>query len=181
MKIKVLFLTVFLLATTSFSFAQTTGSVKKLGVFTNMKFTQEHQYGYSVELWQEQDRIFGFFLSSQGLIGDTPTGLLEDVRFDSKTGKLEFRARLSNGSTFDKNNQQIPTRDVYRFKGFLKGQKLAGVLEHTDALSQSPVSKKANVSLQKSKSESAAMSKAKSYDEWKTEADEILNLRGPKW
>lgn len=181
MKIKFLFLCVTIFAIASVSFAQMNSNVKRLGAFTNMKFTQEHQYGYSVELWQEKDRVFGYFLSSEGLAGDTPTGLLEDVAFDSKTGNLSFRARLSMGMTFDKNNKETPSRDVYQFKGALKGQKLAGVLEHTNALVLMAKSKKTNITLQKSKSESAEMSKASSYDEWKTEADKILKFRGPKW
>src|ERR671929_129905 len=74
-------------------------AVRRLGVFTDMRYTVEHQYGYSVELWREKDRAFGFLLVSAGLAGDTPTGLLEDVAYDLKTGRLTFRARLSTGST----------------------------------------------------------------------------------
>jgi hypothetical protein len=161
--------------------ARSANVVKKLGVFTNMRFTGEHQYGYSVELWQEKDRLFGFLLVSEGLTGDTPTGLLEDVVFNPKTGRLTFRARLSTGSTFNSNNEQIPTRDVYRFNGTLKGQKLTGALEHTDALDRAATGTKKNVSLRRSKSESESMIEARSYDEWEKEAAEILKLRGPKW
>jgi hypothetical protein len=157
------------------------GAVKRIGIFTNMKFTKEHQYGYSVELWQEKDRVFGFFLASSGLAGDTPTGMLEDAVFNSKTGKLTFKARLSTGSTFDKNNNQVPTRDVYEFDGNLTGQRLSGTLKTKDALVPSTPAKKEKINLQRSRSESASMSKAKSYDEWKKEADEIMGLRGPKW
>lgn len=181
MKIKCLFLIALLLAITSINFAQTPSPVKRLGVFTNMKFSEEHQSGYSVELWQEKDRFFGYFLSSAGLIGDTPTGLLEDVAFDPKTGKLSFRARLSMGMTLDKNNKEVPSRDVYQFKGALKGQRLTGVLEYTNALDSSAKGEKTNVSLRKSKSATASMSQAKNYDAWKKEADEILQFRGPKW
>ena len=161
--------------------AESAGVVRKFGVFTNMRFTEEHQYGNSVELWQDKDRLFGFFLVSEGLIGDTPTGMLEDVVFNSKTGKLSFKARLSTGTTFDENKQQVPSRDGYEFKGILKGAKLTGVLEYTNALAVSARSTKTNVTLRKSKSESESMSEAASYDEWKKAADEILKLRGPKW
>ena len=161
--------------------ARSANVVKRLGVFTNMRFTREHQYGYSVELWQEKNRLFGFLLVSEGLIGDTPTGLLEDVVFEPKTGRLTFQARLSTGSTFNSNNEQIPTRDVYRFNGTLKSQKLTGVLEHTDALDRVATSTKKNVSLRRSKSESGSMIEARSYKEWEKEANEILKLRGPKW
>ena len=161
--------------------AQSDSAVKRLGVFTNMRFTGEHQSGYSVELWQEKGRLFGFFLAAAGLAGDTPTGLLEDVVFDSRTGKLTFGARLSTGSTFNNNNEQVPTRDIYGFHGTLRGQKLTGVLEHTDALDPSATGTKTNISLTRSKKESESMVGAKSYDEWRKAADEILKLRGPKW
>jgi hypothetical protein len=161
--------------------ARSADAVKRLGAFTNMRFTREHQYGYTVELWQERDRLFGFLLVSAGLSGDTPTGLLEDVAFDTKTGKLTFRARLSTGSTFNKDNEQTPTRDVYQFKGTLNGRKLTGILEHTDDLDRAAASTKTKVSLRRSKGGTESMLEAKSYDEWKKEADEILKLRGPKW
>jgi hypothetical protein len=161
--------------------ARPAGTVKRLGVFTNMRFTREHQYGYSVELWQEKGRLFGFLLVSAGLAGDTPTGLLDDAALNPKTGRLTFRARLSTGSTFDKNNEQVPTRDVYRFSGTLKGRILSGVLEHADASDPSAARTKTRVSLRRSKGESESMIEAGSYDEWKKEADEIMKLRGPKW
>jgi hypothetical protein len=161
--------------------ARSAGAVRRLGAFTNMRYTAEHQYGYSVELWQEKDRLFGFLLVSAGLAGDTPTGLLEDVVFDPKTGRLTFRARLSTASTFDENNRQVPTRDLYEFNGALKGQSLTGTLRHTDAPNRSAAGTKTKVSLRRSKSGSDAMIQPKNYGEWKEEADEILKLRGPKW
>ncbi len=161
--------------------ARSAEAVKRLGAFTNMRFTGEHQSGYSVELWQERGKLFGLFLASAGLAGDTPAGLLEDVVFDPKTGKLTFGARLSTGSTFGANNEQVPTRDVYRFSGVLTDQRLAGVLEHADALNRSAAGTKTRVSLTRSRSESESMAGAKSYDEWRRWADEILKLRGPKW
>lgn len=163
------------------SSVQPVQSTKKIGAFTNMRFTAEHQYGYTVELWQEKDRVFGFFLASEGLIGDTPTGLLEDVAFDSKTGQLSFRSRLSTGITFDKNDKQVPTRDVFRFKGVLKNRKLTGILENANDLAKPTTSRQRKFSLNFSKSETAEMIDAKSYDDWKKEADEILKFRGPKW
>jgi hypothetical protein len=161
--------------------AQSAAAVKRLGVFTNMRFTKEHQYGYSVELWQEGGRLFGLLLVSDGLAGDTPTGLLEDVAFDAKTGRLSFRSRLSTGSTFSQSNEEVPTRDLYRFDGTLRGQTLAGVFEHSDAASEKADATKKRVTLRRSKTESASMMQAASYDDWKREADEILKLRGPKW
>lgn len=160
---------------------QSKQAIKRLGVFTNMRLTAEHQYGLSVELWQEKDRIFGLFLSSAGLIGDTPTGLLEDVSFDPATKRLAFRARLSTAVTFDQNNREIPTRDVFEFKGVLKNRNLTGILVHRDDSTGSATVSKKKISLGLSKSQTAAMSQPPSYEEWKKSADEILALRGPKW
>ncbi len=160
---------------------QSRRTIKRLGVFTNMRFTAEHQYGYSVELWQEKNRVFGLFLSSEGLSGDTPTGLLEDAALDSKTGRLTFRARLSMGMTVDKNNREVPTHDVFQFAGVLKNRNLSGTLTHTDDSTGAATKSKKKISLALSKSETAKLSAPQSYDEWKKAADEILAARGPKW
>lgn len=161
--------------------SQSHRTIKRLGVFTNMRFTAEHQYGYSVELWQEKNRVFGLFLSSEGLSGDTPTGLLEDAALDSKTGRLTFRARLSTGMTVDKNNREVPTRDVFQFEGVLRNRNLSGTITHTDDSTGTAIKTKKKISLALSKSQTAEMNAAQSYDEWKKAADEILALRGPKW
>lgn len=180
MKIKLFFLLVFCLIGGSSAFAQSKQTVKKLGAFTNMRFTAEHQTGYQIELWQEKNRVFGFFLASEGLIGDTPTGLLEAVTFDAKTGNISFRALLSTGITFDKNNEEVPTRDRFEFKGVLKNRKLTGVLTHANDSIRPTIASKNKIALAWSKSQTARMSRAASFDEWKKEADEILAVRGPK-
>lgn len=179
MKIKLLFLIALCLSGSAFGFAQPKAAVKRIGVFTNMRFTAEHQYGYSVQLWQENDRVFGLFSASEGLSGDTPTGLLEDVAFDHITGSISFRALLSTGMTVDKNNKEVPSRDRFEFKGVLKNRKLIGTLIRTDETNQPATNSKKKVALVFSRSETAAMSRAASYDEWKQEADEILAARNP--
>lgn len=156
-------------------------AIKKLGVFTNMRFTTEHQYGYSVELWQSKDRIFGLFSASEGLIGDTPIGLLEDAAFDPASGRLTFRARLSTATTVDRNNKEVPTRDRFEFQGVLRNRRLIGTLSHTDDSTSPATDSKKKITLRFSASETAAMNPAGSYDEWKKAADEILAARGPKW
>ena len=45
--------------------------VNAVGAFSNMRYTEEHAYGYIVELWRAEDCLFGLFLSSSGLMGDT--------------------------------------------------------------------------------------------------------------
>src|SRR2546430_16462606 len=77
-------------------------SVTVVGAYSNMVITDVHAQGYSVELWQQGDRYVGFLLTAAGLAADTPTGILEDLRFDPTTRALTFKAKLSTGrSTVD--------------------------------------------------------------------------------
>lgn len=103
-------------------------SVTFLGSFSNMQFTEEHAYGSTIELWQEGSEIFGLFMNSQGLAGDAPTGLLQAVRHDPKTGEITFKAKLTMGSHYCEVHKEAPSQDVFTFKGVLKGNKITGTL-----------------------------------------------------
>jgi hypothetical protein len=59
---------------------------RPVGEFSNVRYTAEHAYGYAVQLWRDGDRLIGLLMVSEGLQGDTPTGMLENVRFNSRTG-----------------------------------------------------------------------------------------------
>src|SRR5579864_7225240 len=96
------------------------------GEFSNMRYTEEHAYGYSVELWREGATVFGLFLASQGLAGDTPTGLLDDLKYDARSGKLSFKAKLTMGI----DERQQPTHDLFEFDGALSARAASGVLKH---------------------------------------------------
>ena len=50
--------------------------IAEVGAFSNMRYTDEHAYGYTVMLWRAGDCLFGLFESSRGLAGDTPIGEL---------------------------------------------------------------------------------------------------------
>jgi hypothetical protein len=160
---------------------QSSNDIVSFGAFTNMRYYGEHTDGYTLELWRDQNRVFGLFLSSQGLSGDTPTGLLEDVRFNSQTGSLMFRARLTTGLFSNRQFSNVPSRYIYRFSGFLKGARLVGTLEITNALTPEEAPRRERIRLRRSKREAETMIEAQSYDDWKHQADEILKRRGPKW
>ena len=152
-----------------------------IGAFSNMRYTSEHAYGYKVELWRERNRIFGFFLASQGLQGDTPTGLLEDVKFNPRTGQLAFRARLTSSLFSNRDFHRAPSREVFQFRGVLKGDRMIGTLEIANALTPAEAPKRTEVKLKRSQSESEVLIEAQSYDDWKSQAEKILKFRGPKW
>ena len=140
----------------------TTEPVKVVGEFTNVESNGEHQWGYSVQIWKQGDNIFGLISgdSASRLIGDPPTGILENISFHAKTGKLSFRAILPYLT--------------YEFDGILTKKKLTGKLLNTTH------NKIEKITLPRSKEWSSEMDEYQSYEEWKVYADSILKFRGPK-
>jgi hypothetical protein len=137
--------------------------VKVVGDFTNVQSNGEHQWGYSVQIWRQDDRIFGLFsgTSSPMLVGDPPTGILVEQVFDEKTGKLSFSTELPSFT--------------YSFDGTLKNDRLTGRLFNTTT------NKTEHVTLKRSEeSSSEMMDEFESYEDWKRYADGILKFRGPK-
>lgn len=157
------------------------GPIQIVGVFTDMRSTGEHAYGYRVELWRQGRRPFGLFMASQGLAGDTPAGLLEDVEFDSGTGRMAFRARLTMGLFSSRRYRNVPSRDVFQFAGTLSLDTLRGVLDVSNALTPEQAPRREAVVLRRSAEESQGMSAPRSCSEWLEGVAAILKFRGPKW
>lgn len=155
------------------------GSLIVLGEFSNMKFTEEHAYGYTVQLWRQGDQIIGFLQSSEGLAGDTPTGVLEQVQFDPRTQSLSFQAKLTMGVVLLAQGRQEPTHDLFEFRGTLGSAALVGVIRRRDMLRPTAKAEIRQVRLRKQSGEN--MIEFESYPEWKKSADQILKFRGPKW
>lgn len=162
-----------------------------VGSFSNMRYTEEHAYGYTVELWRAADCLFGFFLSSDSLAGDTPTGLIEKIKYDEKTGAISFAARLTMGavpSSAISSSSYVPSKDIYEFTGILKKNSLRGVVLHeltnfptvknTPAARFRPAEK---VVLKLSPENSKEMQYLLTYSQWELQARRILKHRGPKW
>ncbi len=149
--------------------------VKPIGAFTNVKSNGEHQWGFAVELWRQDDKIYGWMSGTDysRIVGDGPAGILEDVQFDSKTGKISFTAKLP-GVIFA-GNEQSP--DVFEFEGVLTKKKLVGnLLPTNDSFGNQPTKKK-KITLLKSKKESSDLEEFfnfGSYQEWKAWMDKIL-------
>ena len=153
--------------------------LRPIGEFSNMRFTEEHAYGYMADLWRDGDSILGLFLASEGLQGDTPAGALENVKFNARTGALSFTVRLTTGVTLLPGGGQEPSRDLFEFSGTLKSNELTGTLRRSDARQPSrPGSREA---VQLKIRPQAELFPAASYAEWSRQAGEILRRRGPKW
>jgi hypothetical protein len=152
------------------------------GAFSNMRFSEEHAYGYIVELWRAGKCLFGLFESSEGLAGDTPTGMLNQIRHDGATGRLVFEARLTMGITKPKNaTDWVPSRDLFHFSGHLSARVLRGKLTQSDGLRPELSSVKRDVILPLSTQQQELMIPAATYGEWRKQAEQILRARGPKW
>jgi len=155
------------------------------GSFSNMRFTEEHAYGYEVELWLQGDRLLGFLLASDGLQGDTPTALLENIRFDPATGQLEFNARIAVMTADlikeDGKFKQVNRCDGRRFE--FQGQlskdrtELGGRLNSKTEDARGNMS---NESVRLLRIEDDLAKDFKNEAEWKAYADGILKFRGPK-
>jgi hypothetical protein len=154
---------------------------KVLGAFSNVKHIEDHGYGYVLQLWRQGDRIFGLFIDHSGQTGDPPTGLIEDVKFNPQTTQLSFKAKLSTGLISKGNYRDVPSRDVFRFRGTVSPNAVKGVLEISNALFPKEPATKKRIVLRKSAAMTQVMMDSKTYAEWKTSADEILRRLGPKW
>jgi hypothetical protein len=157
-------------------------AIQPVGAFSNMRFTEEHAYGYTVELWKAGRCLFGLFEASEGLSGDTPTGRLQPVSYDAATGKLGFAAKLTMGVTKPKDGADwVPSRDSFDFTGHLSSRALQGRLSHSDQFRPEAKAPAEAIVLSLSKEQQELMIQAASFGEWRKQAEAILRARGPKW
>ena len=171
----------FLVALCSWALTAGDKSASFLGEFSNVRYTEEHAYGYSVLLWKEGDKLFGLFYDFEGLAGDTPVGLLEDIQLDSG-GKLSFRAKLSVAAIYLGQGKQQPTHDVFTFKGSLSQNGISGDLTHEEQHQSKPRPLTTHIQLPElAKSEQEELFQASSYADWRALVDPVLKTRGPKW
>jgi hypothetical protein len=154
----------------------------EIGGFSNMRSTDGHAYGYSVMLWRAGDCLFGLFESSQGLEGDTPIGLLQDVTYDSKTGRLAFSAKLTMGVvSFQGSKGLESSRDLFAFLGNLSAHAVTGVLTHTLQDNSHSTATAIRIVLQTSRTDAESMKGSATYGDWLRKWQPILQRRGPKW
>ncbi|MSO22732.1 MAG: hypothetical protein EXQ58_05645 [Acidobacteria bacterium] len=139
-----------------------------LGSFSNMKFTEEHQYGAKVQLWREGTELLGLFSYSEGLIGDTPTCLLKHTKYDPQTGNISFHTKLTTSQHFCKIHKDVPSHDQFDFQGKLSNSSAAGVLKRSDALHPENPPTEEKVVLKKLVGEEANQTDYRSRSEWES-------------
>lgn len=174
---------VLLLAPQPRSSAQPANAVRVLGNFSNVRRAGEDDaFGHTLRLWKEGNKLFGLFAAYVGPPADPPVGMLEDVRFDPRTGRLSFSARLSTGLVSGQGYDRVASRDRFVFKGVLARREVRGTLQHSNDLfpNRRPESEKIRLRRSRFLTE-LMMPPPATYSEWKTWADEVLQRSGPKW
>jgi hypothetical protein len=159
-----------------------TARIQPIGAFSDMRFTEEHAYGTIVELWRADGCVFGLFVASEGLAGDTPTGELADVAYTLGTGRLRFTAKLTMGVTTAAGSKtMVPSRDLFAFTGHLGREAIRGNLKQSNQLRPDLAPVEHTVNLLRWKQGDQIMIEARTYGEWRKEVERILRFRGPKW
>jgi hypothetical protein len=150
-----------------------------VGSYSNFRFTAEHQYGASVDLWRDGPTLVGLFSYAVGPVGDTPTGRLEGVSFDPGTGRISFTARLTLGQHVCKVHDSVPSQDVFSFSGALSDRQLSGTLKLADNLHPELAPIEERVVLRRSDEEPVV--RYTSREQWENDIGPILKFRGPRW
>jgi hypothetical protein len=156
--------------------------IKVIGNFANVRHAHGDAFGYALELWKEGNRVFGLLLVYTGAPSDPPAGILEDVKFNPRSGNLSFSARLSTGLVYGRGYSGVASRDRFTFKGVLTRTQLTGTLMRSDELFPTDRLTSERVRLRRSELLTQVMlPPPATYSDWKTWADEILGRSGPKW
>ena len=158
----------------------TAAPISEIGAFSNMRYTEEHEYGETVKLWRSGNCIFGLFESAQGLQGDRPIGELQDVTYNPNTSALKFAAKLTLGVIAGPASPTPqPSRDLFTFDGTLGPARLTGALIHATQLDPRPPAR--NIVMTASTRDAEFMPGSATYGAWRHKWEPILERRGPKW
>ncbi|MBI3563021.1 MAG: hypothetical protein HY080_15025 [Gammaproteobacteria bacterium] len=158
---------------------QNTPAVRFVGSFSNYHYTQEHQYGSQIVLWQYKNTVVGLFYQAEGLAGDTPRGMIENVQLQPRSGRLTFQAKLTTGIHSCKVHNNVPSQDLFVFSGVLRRATLTGTLRHRDMLHEENKDRDIKVSLRHDLQ--APYQSFNSLDAWQQHYAEELKQYGPKW
>jgi len=155
--------------------------IKAIGCFANVRSDSEHANGYSAQLWFRGSEIIGLIDYHRGLLGDPPMGVLTDVRYDSSTGKLSFKAKLTSGLHYCGGHKGVPSHELLSFQGFLKADGLEGNIALEDQLDSPPVVVDTRENFLMRKDNDCHIESYESSDVWWRDWEPIYKVRGAKW
>jgi hypothetical protein len=136
-----------------------------------------------VELWRAGGCVVGILEVSDGLAGDTPAGLLTDVRYNHPNpGDLAFTAKLATGmTTAPGSSTWVPSHDVFVFSGSVRLERIDGKLRRSDQLKPGSAPVEHTLLLGRLPEDPAEIDDVKTYGAWRLRVESILRFRGPKW
>ena len=155
--------------------------IASIGCFINVQSRGEHDFGYSVRLWFRGDQIIGLIEYHRGLAGNPPIGILTDVRYDARSGKLLFKAKLTSGFHSCRIHENVPSHDMLTFKGFLKPDGLVGDIRLEDRLDSPPTVVDERESLVMLRAVDCITKNYPNYNEWWKDWEAAYEARGAKW
>jgi len=156
-------------------------AIKAIGCFVNVRSNGEHADGYSVHLWFRGGQILGLIDYHRGLIGDPPMGILTDVQYESSTGKLSFKAKVTGGLHSCRIHKDVPSHNLISFQGFLKGDMLEGNILLTEQLDSPPVVMDTRTNFPMQKNSDCLAENYRNYDAWWLYWEPVYKARGAKW
>jgi len=148
-----------------------------LGHFSNEN-TKDRQSLMQLTLWQEGTQMFGLFSFSDNINGDTKMGLLEKISFNAVTDYIVFSVKLSMGLHSCKIHNNVPSRDLYLFTGFMFNGTISGTLKHADGFHQDQVPMQENIVFKKTE---AIIGQYHSREEWEAAMEGIIGFQGARW
>lgn len=159
--------------------------VETLGVYSNLRITHggedPHAEGYECELYRQDGQLFGLFYSAQGMVGDTPRGRLQDLRYDAAHGTLFFRAKLTTGREYSRDSgpDGRPSRDLFEFDGTLSAHQLRGTVTRRDGYRPGEAGERETVTLKLDRERSAQARESAPANRQVWQAEDLP--MGPQW
>lgn len=152
-----------------------------VGSFSSMEFTEAHQYGSEVQLWKEGSNLLGLFSYSEVSSEILRPVCLRIRSMIQRTGEISFKAKLTTGQHFCEVHNDVPSHDLFSFRGKLSDSSISGLLKRSDALHPEDPPTEEKVVLKKLSGDEANQTHYGSRSEWEIASQEILKFRGPKW
>lgn len=154
-------------------------AITYVGTFTNIRPAGENQHGFQISLWQQKNTVVGILYNAEGLAGATPRGYIQNIQLQPKSGKLSFDAKLTTGMHTCDEHKNVPSQDLFSFKGVLQRNAIKGRITFRNVLHSAATEQSVKVTLARDKTQ-----KLESYDsieDWQQHYAAEMQQYGPKW
>jgi hypothetical protein len=130
-------------------------TVEHLGDYAQLRQTDEHVYGYVLQLWRDGTGIVGLWSIASGEPADFPTVRVDELRWDAASGAIRFTVTACGTS---------------RFEGVVRGSEIVG------RITEQRTNSTTDLRLRRGDDERSSLPRA----EWLAQTENILNRRKPR-